>query len=269
MREEELTMMQEAVFDSIDEISSQSLFAECEVLCALADVYMKSAMIQESASVKGEVNADQIYQGEKWYQKVIRFIIKIFEVIRDAVVKFFKELPKRLRGLKQKLKNGIGYKSGRAVFTDDENREIIRVKNYNADDAGDISATVIYEYDPRALKRYLDDYLEMVKKGDSVIPEPDKSILKRTELDIDEVTKLEDLSDTIKMVIGQLRSAKDQSENETTQQAAAKTIKWLAKVSEAVVKSNLSFIQALGDNAEYDMRKLERAEKAKAAKSES
>lgn len=43
-------MIQEAVLDSVDQINEAQLFAEFDVLMAMADVYTKSAMIQESNS---------------------------------------------------------------------------------------------------------------------------------------------------------------------------------------------------------------------------
>lgn len=48
MRDE---MIQEAVLDSIDAIEEARLFAECEVLTALVDTYMKALLIQESSDL--------------------------------------------------------------------------------------------------------------------------------------------------------------------------------------------------------------------------
>lgn len=67
-------MVQEAVLDSLDQLETSQLFAECDVLCALADTYVKSVqimtesknelefdgiVIQEAKKVKGDAPAEE------------------------------------------------------------------------------------------------------------------------------------------------------------------------------------------------------------------
>lgn len=118
-------MIQEAVLTSIDDIDEQQLFAEYEVLMALADVYTKAALIQESAglvfdgegivqeaddasSEKSESKLKNAFSkaigsGEKGaergiagvFMKIVRFIGKAFGILRKKIARFVRVLTNR------------------------------------------------------------------------------------------------------------------------------------------------------------------------------
>ncbi len=115
-------MIQEAVLSSIEDIEEQQLFAEYEVLMAIADVYTKSALIQESTGLvfDGEAivqEADDASSEKSdsklkatfkkfagstekgaesgvagFFAKVIRFIKKAFSILLKKIAHFLRVL---------------------------------------------------------------------------------------------------------------------------------------------------------------------------------
>jgi hypothetical protein len=161
-------MIQEAVLDSIESIDDAQLFAEYEVLSALAATYMKSAMIQE-ASTGLDFDGYEIvqeYKGEKGIEtvtsekdgtyssvgkpskkyktkqgilsKILGWIKSAVRRIREAIGGAFKKLFKRKGFTKYELAN-IGGNGGKLIPKTEKGREIVeeiksgKVSDYHND----------------------------------------------------------------------------------------------------------------------------------------
>lgn len=100
------TMYQEALLTYVDEIDSVRLYAEYEVLTAMGESYIKSAMmIQEAEGADVEEAPKDTSQKKKWYQTVWEWIkttagkiAKFFRELPGKIKKFFKELPGKIKG---------------------------------------------------------------------------------------------------------------------------------------------------------------------------
>ena len=272
MREEELTMIQEAVFDSIDAIELESFFAEYDVLTSLADVYVKSAMIQESGlpAMAGPVSsASENKKGgsvgdepmsepgtnpssnpskEKWYTTAINWIIKAFKIVKDAIIKFFKFIGKKLRGLKIAAKN---LRPGTHVVGDDNNVERLRITvgkdgNFNPDE----NIEVILDFDMEAAKG---EFAYFIKKmSDDSFTLPDKApkfAKKKTYLKYGIYSKIaDDFSNKIDEVLKQLKKNKglEYSDDASTDARKVKdNLAWVQNLSKTLSENLTGIAQAM------------------------
>ena len=114
-------MYQEALLLAIDEIDNTRLYAEYEVLTALGESYIKSAMMIQEATTADETPAEPPKEAgdkKKWYQHVWEFIKKI----AGKIATFFKKLPGRIaafiKSIPSKMKNLAikgGIKAGKII----------------------------------------------------------------------------------------------------------------------------------------------------------
>lgn len=103
-------MFQEAVFDCIDAVDTQSFIAECEVLTSLASVYVKSAMLDDAYFTEAETAADAAAEAGEAEKKPGKFkemfgkVGTVLKKIVGAIIGFFKRIPSILANAWAKIK---------------------------------------------------------------------------------------------------------------------------------------------------------------------
>jgi len=194
MRDE--TMIQEAVLDSIDMIDEATLVAEYDVLMAMGETYIKSALIMEAAS--GEETALEELpkeaddkQKEKWYKRAFQWIIDGIKLICKKIKNFFKNLGKGTIS----LADGI-YANAKGVT---------RVKV-----SGD-RTSVKLDYDPDEAYRVFTEILNFYKaSNDGAVTIPKlKKVTKSTSMEFETYkSKLNELGDILEELITVLQKKK-------------------------------------------------------------
>lgn len=288
----DVTMIQEAMLDSIDNIEMESLYAEYDVLMSLGEMYVKSALIQEANfTAKGpdmayvgfnaiedekkkDPNAgvgdapldEDMTKKKSWFKKAIEWVIRALGTLGKAIWSALKFVGKLIAGIPKGVVNMVDgiYKNAKGIARVHVKNK--KTKNEAGEEVVTPEITVSLDYDPDKL---YEAFTKILNESDvsgvasaCATALKKKDFTKRTTLSLEEYnTKLETIKnaiDELRSVLNRFKSAAGidfEKMNATETQNVENMLAFVAKMNTIVMANALEISEILRKKEERRERK--------------